>query len=40
MPRTLDEALDFLEKYQGKAQVVAGGTDVIGQLRQLQVGRM
>ena len=33
MPRTLDEALDFLEKSQGKAQVVAGGTDVICQLR-------
>ena len=32
-PRTLDEALDCLEKYQGKAQVVAGGTDVISQLR-------
>jgi carbon-monoxide dehydrogenase medium subunit len=34
IPRTLDEALDLLEKYQGKAQVVAGGTDVISQLRQ------
>lgn len=33
MPRSLDEALDFLEKYQGNAQVVAGGTDVISQLR-------
>jgi CO/xanthine dehydrogenase FAD-binding subunit len=33
MPRTLDEALDFLEKYEGKAQVVAGGTDVISKLR-------
>jgi carbon-monoxide dehydrogenase medium subunit len=33
MPRTLDEALDFLEKHQGKAQVIAGGTDVISQLR-------
>jgi len=33
MPRTLDEALGFLEEYQGKAQVVAGGTDVISQLR-------
>jgi carbon-monoxide dehydrogenase medium subunit len=33
MPGTLDEALDLLEQYQGKAQVVAGGTDVIGKLR-------
>ena len=33
IPRTLDEALDFLEKYQGKAQVVAGGTDVVSKLR-------
>jgi carbon-monoxide dehydrogenase medium subunit len=32
MPGTLDEALDLLEQYQGKAQVVAGGTDVIGKL--------
>ena len=33
VPRTLDEALDLLEKYQGKAQVVAGGTDVMSKLR-------
>ena len=33
IPRTLDEALDFLEKYQGNAQVVAGGTDVVSKLR-------
>ena len=33
IPRTLDEALDFLEKYQGKAKVIAGGTDVVSKLR-------
>ena len=33
IPRTLDEALDFLQKYQGKAQVVAGGTGVVPKLR-------
>jgi len=33
LPRTLDEALDFLEKYNGRARVIAGGTDMIPQLR-------
>ena len=32
-PSTLDEALDLLEQYQGKARVVAGATDVMSKLR-------
>ena len=32
-PRSLAEALEMLAKYNGKAQVIAGGTDVIPQLR-------
>jgi carbon-monoxide dehydrogenase medium subunit len=33
LPRTLAEALDLLAERNGKAQVIAGGTDVIPQLR-------
>lgn len=33
LPRTLTEALDLLAENNGKAQVIAGGTDVIPQLR-------
>ena len=33
LPRTLAEALDLLAENNGKAQVIAGGTDVIPQLR-------
>ncbi len=33
MPETLPEALELLAKYDGNAQVIAGGTDVIPQLR-------
>jgi carbon-monoxide dehydrogenase medium subunit len=33
MAATLEEALDLLERYQGKARVIAGGTDVIPSLR-------
>lgn len=33
LPKTLTEALDILAEYQGRALVVAGGTDVIPQLR-------
>jgi CO/xanthine dehydrogenase FAD-binding subunit len=33
LPQTLGEALDFLAEYDGKAQVIAGGTNVIPQIR-------
>ncbi len=33
MPTTLAEALELLAEHDGKAQVIAGGTDVIPQLR-------
>lgn len=33
LPGTLGEALDLLEHYQGKARIIAGGTDVIPSLR-------
>ncbi len=37
MPRTLAEALEMLAGYQGKAQVVAGATDVIPRLRKREI---
>jgi carbon-monoxide dehydrogenase medium subunit len=42
LPQTLAEALDLLAEYNGKAQVIAGGTDVIPQLRHggLEVGTL
>lgn len=33
LPNSLEEALDLLETYQGRARVIAGGTDVIPSLR-------
>lgn len=33
LPRSLAEAFEILAKYNGKAQVIAGGTDVIPRLR-------
>ena len=33
VPQSLTEALDMLAKYRGKARVIAGGTDVIPQMR-------
>jgi carbon-monoxide dehydrogenase medium subunit len=33
VPGSLEEALDLLESYRGKARVIAGGTDVIPSLR-------
>ena len=33
LPQTMAEALDLLAEHNGKAQVIAGGTDVIPQLR-------
>lgn len=32
-PKTLDEALSLLAQYQGKAKLIAGGTDLIPQLK-------
>ena len=29
MPRSLDEALEILERYRGAARVIAGGTDIV-----------
>jgi carbon-monoxide dehydrogenase medium subunit len=34
--KTVEEALDSLEHYQGKAQVIAGGTDLVPQLTERQ----
>lgn len=36
-PRTLEEALHMLLKYGGRARVIAGGTDVIPQLRRRNI---
>ena len=38
LPKTLTEALNILTEYQGRALVVAGGTDVIPQLRRREMG--
>jgi CO/xanthine dehydrogenase FAD-binding subunit len=38
VPRTVSEALEMLDKHQGRAQVVAGGTDVIPQMRHRDLG--
>jgi carbon-monoxide dehydrogenase medium subunit len=37
IPKTLKEAFDILSEYQGRAIVVAGGTDVIPQLRRREL---
>lgn len=37
-PRSLDEALSLLARYEGKAKVIAGGTDVIPKLKRRQIG--
>lgn len=31
--KTLDEAVSILERYRGKASVIAGGTDLLGQMK-------
>ena len=33
MPQTLSEALDLLAEHDGEAQIIAGGTDIVPQLR-------
>ena len=33
MPQTLAEALDLLAEHDGEAQIIAGGTDIVPQLR-------
>ena len=35
-PRTISEALTVLEQAEGKGRVIAGGTDLVLQLRQGQ----
>jgi carbon-monoxide dehydrogenase medium subunit len=37
VPRTQDEALEMLEKHNGAARIVAGGTDVIPLMRSRQI---
>jgi carbon-monoxide dehydrogenase medium subunit len=37
LPESLPEALDLLERFQGKARVLAGGTDVIPELRRRDI---
>jgi CO/xanthine dehydrogenase FAD-binding subunit len=37
LPKTIVEAIDILAQYQGRALVVAGGTDVIPQLRRREL---
>jgi len=32
-PRTLDEAVLILRRYGGKAEVIAGGTDLLGRMK-------
>lgn len=31
--KTIEEAVSLLDKYKGKAQIIAGGTDLLGQLK-------
>jgi carbon-monoxide dehydrogenase medium subunit len=33
-PKTIDEALTFLKEYKGKARLIAGGTDLIAEIRE------
>jgi carbon-monoxide dehydrogenase medium subunit len=36
-PQTIDEALAILEEFQGRAQIIAGGTDLLPQLRKREL---
>jgi len=37
VPQSLPEALELLERYQGRARVIAGGTDIIPELRRRDI---
>ena len=37
-PATLDEALSLLAQHQGKARVIAGGTDLVPKLKRREIG--
>jgi carbon-monoxide dehydrogenase medium subunit len=37
VPKTLDEALSLLSQYKGKAQVIAGGTDLVPKLKRREI---
>ncbi|MBN2244372.1 MAG: FAD binding domain-containing protein, partial [Candidatus Aminicenantes bacterium] len=36
-PESLKEALSLLQKYKGKAKVIAGGTDIIPKLKRREI---
>ena len=36
-PKTIDEALSLLFQYQGRAKVIAGGTDVVPKLKRREI---
>ncbi len=36
-PKTVDEALSLLARYQGRAKVIAGGTDLVPKLKRRQI---
>ncbi len=36
-PQTINEALSILEEFQGRAQIIAGGTDLLPQLRKREL---
>lgn len=36
-PLTVEEAVSILVKYEGRAKVIAGGTDLIIQMRQVAI---
>ena len=38
MPKSLDEALEMLADYKGKAKILAGGTDLIPGLKRRGIG--
>ena len=36
-PKTIDEALSLLSRYQGRARVIAGGTDLFPKLKRREI---
>jgi len=36
-PKTVDEALSLLSRYKGRAQIIAGGTDVVPKLKRREI---